>query len=86
MQQFGAHPVLCTGSFSVPELVKADGRIVVLSSGAAQYRTALYSEYCLSKHALNRLAELVVVGTYPSSRMIIGKIYLLTTTIFNREP
>jgi NAD(P)-dependent dehydrogenase (short-subunit alcohol dehydrogenase family) len=66
--------------------VKTKGQIVVLSSGAAQYRTALYSEYCLSKHALNRLAELVVVGTYPSSRKRIGESYLLTAMILTENP
>ncbi|KAH9963680.1 NAD-P-binding protein [Russula compacta] len=47
--------------FSVPELVKTGGQIVVLSSIAAQYRAAFCSEYALSKHALHRLAELIVV-------------------------
>ena len=64
MRYFGAHPIMCTGSFSVPELVKTDGQIVVLSSAAAQYRATPYSDYCLSKHVLHRLAELVVVGTH----------------------
>lgn len=52
-------------SFSVPELVKTDGQIVVLTSIAAQYRAPFATEYFLSKHALNRLAELVVVGMFP---------------------
>lgn len=54
-------------SFSVPELVKTGGQIIILSSDAAQYRAALYSEYCLSKHTLHRLAEFVVVGAFPTS-------------------
>ena len=54
-------------SFSVPELVKTGGQIIIASSGAAQFRAALYSEYCLSKHTLHRLAELVVVGAFPTS-------------------
>jgi len=47
--------------FSVPELVKTGGQIVVLSSLCAQFRLAFISEYCVSKHALHRLAEFVVV-------------------------
>ena len=35
-----------------------------MSSIGAQYRVPFGSEYCLSKHALHRLAELVLVGMF----------------------
>jgi NAD(P)-dependent dehydrogenase (short-subunit alcohol dehydrogenase family) len=49
-------------SFAVPELLKANGQIVFLSSCMAQLRMPFFSDYCLSKHALNRLVEFVAVG------------------------
>jgi len=52
-------------SFSVPELLKSKGQVVVLTSAAAQYRLPAASEYCISKLAINRLAEFVTVGEYP---------------------
>ena len=58
-------PHLCV-NFSVPELVKTGGQIVVLSSLCAQFRLAFVSEYSVSKHALHRLAEFVVVGAFLS--------------------
>jgi len=53
--------------FSVPELVKTCGQVVILSSSGAQYRVPCASDYCLSKHALHRLAESVVLEN-PSIR------------------
>ena len=49
-------------SFSVPELLKTKGQIVVLTSPAAQTRAPNASEYCLSKHAINRFAEFITIG------------------------
>jgi NAD(P)-dependent dehydrogenase (short-subunit alcohol dehydrogenase family) len=51
-------------SFAVPELVKTKGQIVVVSSAAAQIRIPCASDYCVSKHAIHRLAEFVAVGKY----------------------
>jgi NAD(P)-dependent dehydrogenase (short-subunit alcohol dehydrogenase family) len=55
---------LTLSSFAVPELVKTKGQIIVLSSAAAQNRVPFASDYCISKHALHRLAEFVVIGKY----------------------
>ena len=52
-------------SFSVPELLKTKGQVVIVSSGASQRRTPNMSEYCTSKHALLRFAEFVTIGNYP---------------------
>jgi hypothetical protein len=51
-------------SFSVPELVKTNGQIVILSSMSAQLRVPCFSDYCVSKHALHCLAECVVTGKF----------------------
>ncbi|KAI0263482.1 NAD-P-binding protein [Gloeopeniophorella convolvens] len=50
--------------FAVPELVKTKGRIVIVTSAAAQYRVPLASAYCTSKHAVDRFAEFVAIE-YP---------------------
>jgi len=50
--------------FSVPELLKTKGQVVVLTSVGAQTRYPTASEYCTSKFAINRLAEFVTVE-YP---------------------
>jgi NAD(P)-dependent dehydrogenase (short-subunit alcohol dehydrogenase family) len=52
-------------SFAVRELVKTSGQIVVVSSIMAQIRIPFASEYCVSKHALHRLAEFVAIGRFP---------------------
>jgi NAD(P)-dependent dehydrogenase (short-subunit alcohol dehydrogenase family) len=57
---FDAH--LLSHSFSVPELLKTKGQIVILTSTAAQLRAPNSSEYCLSKHVINRFAELITIG------------------------
>ncbi|KAH9071578.1 NAD-P-binding protein [Lactarius deliciosus] len=44
---------------SLSALEKTSGRIVVVSSGAAQLRIPLASDYSTSKHALNRLVEFI---------------------------
>jgi NAD(P)-dependent dehydrogenase (short-subunit alcohol dehydrogenase family) len=51
-------------SFAVPELLKTKGQVVILNSGAAQVRLPNASEYCISKHAMLRLAEFVTIGEY----------------------
>jgi NAD(P)-dependent dehydrogenase (short-subunit alcohol dehydrogenase family) len=52
-------------SFSVPELLKTKGQVIIVTSGAAQVRIPAASEYCISKFAINRLAEFVTIGEYP---------------------
>ncbi|KAI0249073.1 NAD-P-binding protein [Lactifluus subvellereus] len=47
--------------FAVPELLKTNGQVVVLTSAAAQLRVPFASDYCVSKHALHRLAEFVAI-------------------------
>jgi short-subunit dehydrogenase len=49
-------------SFSVPELLKTKGQVVILTSKAAQLRAPNASEFCLSKHAINRFAEFITIG------------------------
>jgi NAD(P)-dependent dehydrogenase (short-subunit alcohol dehydrogenase family) len=49
-------------SFAVPQLQKTKGRIVIVSSQAAQLRIPFSSEYCTSKHALVRFAEFITIG------------------------
>ncbi|KAH9034068.1 NAD-P-binding protein [Lactarius pseudohatsudake] len=49
---------------SLSALEKTSGRIVVVSSGAAQLRLPLASDYATSKHALNRLVEFIALE-YP---------------------
>jgi short-subunit dehydrogenase len=57
-----AHSHLVSHSFSVPELLKTKGQIVILTSGAAQLRIPNASEYCLSKLAINRFSEFIAIG------------------------
>ncbi|KAI9451085.1 NAD-P-binding protein [Russula earlei] len=54
--------------FAVPELLKTKGQLVILTSVAAQMRIPTASEYCVSKFALNRLAEFVTVE-YPDIKV-----------------
>ncbi|KAI0316834.1 NAD-P-binding protein [Amylostereum chailletii] len=49
---------------SVSHLEKTNGYIVATSSGAAQRRLPLGSDYCVSKHALGRLVE-YIAAEYP---------------------
>jgi short-subunit dehydrogenase len=56
------HAYHLSPSFAVPELVKTKGQIVLAASGAAQVRVPNASEYCLSKHAVLRLAEFIILG------------------------
>ena len=51
-------------SFAVPELLKTKGQVVILGSGASQIRLPNASEYCISKHAMLRVAEFVTIGEY----------------------
>ncbi|KAI0051520.1 NAD-P-binding protein [Auriscalpium vulgare] len=54
--------------FAIPELLKTNGQIVIVSSGVAQLRIPTASEYCTSKFALNRFAEFIALE-YPSLRV-----------------
>ncbi|VDB92213.1 unnamed protein product [Peniophora sp. CBMAI 1063] len=49
---------------ALPELVKTGGQIIVTSSSASHLRFPFGSDYIISKHALNRLVELLAVE-YP---------------------
>jgi short-subunit dehydrogenase len=49
-------------SFAVPQLQKTKGRIIIMCSQASQLRMPFSSEYCTSKHALVRFAELITIG------------------------
>ena len=53
-------------SFAVPHLQKSKGYVVIVTSLAANLRLPLASDYSLSKHALIRLAEFIVLGTINS--------------------
>ena len=59
-----SHAHLLSHSFSIPELLKTKGQIVFVTSLAAQVRLPNSSEYCTSKHAINRFAEFVTIGEY----------------------
>lgn len=56
------HAYRISPSFAVPELLKTKGQVVIAASGAAQARVPNASEYCLSKHAILRLAEFITLG------------------------
>ncbi|KAI0265855.1 NAD-P-binding protein [Gloeopeniophorella convolvens] len=47
---------------SVSALAESEGRIVVVSSAAAQIRQPGTSDYCVSKHAIGRLVEFIALG------------------------
>ena len=49
-------------SFAVPELLKAKGQVVILSSSTSHVQLPNESEYCISKHAMLRFAEFVTIG------------------------
>jgi len=54
--------------FSVPELLKTKGQVVIISSAAAQCRVPNASEYCTSKHAINRFSEFITIE-YPDIKV-----------------
>ena len=57
------HPhLLSPTSSSVPELLKTKGQVVIITSSAAQVRIPNMSEYCISKHAINRFVEFIAIG------------------------
>ena len=53
-------------SSAVSALEKTQGYIVALSSMGAQLRFPGASDPCISKHAVNRLVEFIVLGKTPS--------------------
>ncbi|KAI0066524.1 NAD-P-binding protein [Artomyces pyxidatus] len=54
--------------FALPHLMKTKGNIIVISSMAAQMRGIGGTDYCISKHALGRFTEFVVLE-YPDVKM-----------------
>jgi len=54
--------------FSIPELLKTKGQVVILSGKAAQVRGPNASDYCISKHAINRFAEFITLE-YPDIKV-----------------
>ncbi|KAI0266376.1 NAD-P-binding protein [Gloeopeniophorella convolvens] len=54
--------------FSVPELLKTKGSIVIVTALGAQYRIPFASEYCTSKHAVDRFAEFITLE-YPEIKV-----------------
>ncbi len=56
------HAHFLSRSFSVPELLKTKGQVVIISSAAAQCRIPNASEYGTSKHAINRFSEFITIG------------------------
>jgi len=54
--------------FAVPYLVQSKGYVVIVSSAMAQMRMPFSSAYATSKHALNRLAEFIVLE-YPEVKV-----------------
>jgi len=53
---------------SVPELLKTRGQVVIITSSAAQVRIPNMSEYCISKHAINRFVEFIGIE-YPDLKV-----------------
>jgi hypothetical protein len=49
---------------SVPALQASKGYFIVVSSVGAQLRVPGASDYCISKHAVNRLVEFIAVGEF----------------------
>ncbi|VDC07620.1 unnamed protein product [Peniophora sp. CBMAI 1063] len=49
---------------AIPELLKSKGQIIVTSSAAAHFRLPSFMDYSVSKHALNRFAEILALD-YP---------------------
>ncbi|KAI0258584.1 NAD-P-binding protein [Gloeopeniophorella convolvens] len=53
---------------ALPALTESGGRIVVISAGLAQIRLPRGSDYCISKHAMIRLAEFIALE-YPKVKI-----------------
>ena len=56
------HPHPLSSSSSILEVLKKNGQVAIISSSAAQVRVPNASEYCTSKHAINRFAEFITIG------------------------
>jgi hypothetical protein len=69
-----SHTHLLSHSFSIPELLKTKGQVVIISSGAAQHRIPNASEYCTSKLAINRFAEFIALGEAHFKEAFLSKI------------
>ncbi|KAI0056299.1 NAD-P-binding protein [Artomyces pyxidatus] len=54
--------------FAIPELLKTKGKIIIISSGIAQRRVPMASDYATSKFALNRFTEFVALE-YPDVKV-----------------
>ncbi|KZV73046.1 NAD-P-binding protein, partial [Peniophora sp. CONT] len=46
---------------AIPELLKTKGQVIVTTSQAAHIRFPLISDYCISKHTLNRFVEILAL-------------------------
>ncbi|KAI0063020.1 NAD-P-binding protein, partial [Artomyces pyxidatus] len=66
--------------FSIPELQKTKGQIVINSSMAAQLRVIGVSEYGVSKFALGRLAEFITIE-YPEIKVFTVHPGLIDTAL-----
>lgn len=62
---FYAAPFLTAFSVTLPHLDQTKGYLIIISSGAAQFRIPLASDYCVSKHAVVRFNEFVAMGKQP---------------------
>jgi NAD(P)-dependent dehydrogenase (short-subunit alcohol dehydrogenase family) len=60
---------LLSPSFSIYELLKTKGQVVIVSSGAAQLRIPNASDYCISKFAIGRFAEFIALGEPDSTNI-----------------
>ena len=49
-------------SFAIPHLQKTNGYSVIVTSLGANLRIPFASDYCVSKHALIRFVEFIVLG------------------------
>lgn len=58
-----------TAHTTLPHLVKTQGYIILVSSGAAQVRFPGGSAYNLAKHSVNRLAEWIDIGEHISKSL-----------------
>jgi len=63
-----------TSSAAVPVLEETQGYIIAISSMGAQLRLSGASDGCITKHAVNRLVEFIVLGKSPplSPRYLSG--------------
>ncbi|KAI0316467.1 NAD-P-binding protein [Amylostereum chailletii] len=69
---------------AIPELLKTTGQIVVVSSAAAHVRMPNMSDYHISKHTVDRIAELVAVE-YPSIKAYAVHPGVLATQLANES-